>query len=51
MFCWIINVWGIRWIESKVKIIKQEPTKSTKFCFDDKIYILNNGCDGLALGY
>ena len=20
-------------------------------CFDDKIYILNNGYDGLALGY
>ena len=20
-------------------------------CFDDKIYIQNNGCDGFALGY
>ena len=36
------------------KIIKKEPTKSTKFplsCFDDKIYILNHGYDELALGY
>ena len=21
MFCWIINAWDIRWIESKVKIM------------------------------
>ena len=51
MFCWIINVWKIRWIESRVKIMKQEPNKTKKTslsCFDDKIYILNN--DGLALG-
>ena len=52
MFCWIINVWGIQWIGSKVNTIKYEPTKSAKLsCFDDKIYILNNGYDGLALGY
>ena len=31
MFCWIINVWGIWWIESKLKIVKQEPMKPIKF--------------------
>ena len=52
MFYWIINVWDIQWIGSKVNTIKYEPTKSTKLaCFDDKIYILNNGYDGLARGY
>ena len=38
----------------KAKIIKCELTKSIRFllpCFDDKIYIQNNECDGLALGY
>ena len=59
------NVWDIRWIGFKVKIIKQEFKKWTlrnlwtlmkfkKFllsCFADRIYIENNGCDGLALGY
>ena len=28
-----------------------EITKICLFCFDDKIYIQNNGCDGLALDY
>ena len=28
-----------------------EINKISLFCFDDKIYIQNNGCDGLALGY
>ena len=52
MFCWIINVWGIQWIGSKVNTMKYEPTISAKLsCFDDKIYILNNGYDGLGLGY
>ena len=31
MFCCIINVFSIQWIESKVKIIKLEPIISTKF--------------------
>ena len=30
MFCQIINVWGIWWIESKTEIIKFEPMKSRK---------------------
>ena len=52
MFCWIINVCGIQWIGSKVNTIKYEPMESTKLSwFDNKIYILNNGYDGLALGY
>ena len=33
MFCYIINVWGIWWIESKVKIIESEPMKSTKLIY------------------
>ena len=28
----------------------QEINKISLSCFDDKIYIHNNGCDGLALG-
>ena len=31
MFCWLTIFWGIRWTESKVKIIEQEPMKSEKF--------------------
>ena len=27
------------------------PQQIFSSCFDDKIYILNNGYDGLALGY
>ena len=26
-------------------------SKTSLSCFDDKIYIKNNGCDGLALAY
>ena len=33
MFCWIINVWKIRWIESRVKIMKQEPIKPKKLLY------------------
>ena len=39
-------------IQSKVnKIRTYEINKISLFCFDDKIYIQNNGYDGLALGY
>ena len=40
VFCWKINVWGI-----------QQNSKTFLSCFDDKIYILNNGYDGLAYVY
>ena len=33
------------------KIGTQEINKILLSCFDDKMYIQNNGCDGLALGY
>ena len=33
------------------KIGIYEINKISLSCFDDKIYIQNNGCDGLALGY
>ena len=33
------------------KIGTYEINKISLFCFDDKIYIQNNGPDGLALGY
>ena len=33
------------------KIGTYEINKISLPCFDDKIYIENNGCDGLALGY
>ena len=56
MLCWIRNVWDItRWIEFRVnedhKIGTYEINKISLPCFDDKIYIQNNGYDGLALGY
>ena len=31
MYCWIINVWDVQWIEFKVKVMEYEHTKSTKF--------------------
>ena len=38
-------------IQSKdQRIGTYEIKKTSLFCFDDKIYILNNGYDGLALG-
>ena len=33
------------------RIGTSEINKNSLFYFDDKIYIQNNGCDGLALGY
>ena len=33
------------------KIGTYEINKISLYCFDDKIYIQNNGYDGLALGY
>ena len=33
------------------KIRTYEINKISSSCFDDKIYIQNNRCDGLALGY
>ena len=33
------------------KIGTYEISKISLSCFDDKIYIQSNGCDGLALGY
>ena len=52
-FCWVKNVWGIPWVECKVKLIEQIiwNNKILLSCFDDEIHILNNGYDGLALGY
>ena len=34
-----------------LKIQTYEQSKISLSCFDDEIYIRNNGCDGLALGY
>ena len=43
---------SIKMIESKDhKIGTYEINKISFSCFDDKIYIKENGCDGLALGY
>ena len=50
MFCWVKTVLGIQWIASKERGT-YEAKKISLLCFDDKIYIKNNGCDGLALGY
>ena len=33
------------------KIGTYQLNKISSSCFTDKIYIQNNGCDGLALGY
>ena len=33
------------------RIGTQEINKISLSCFDDKIYMQNKGCDGLALGY
>ena len=43
MFYWVINNWVIQWTKPKVKI--------SLLYLDDKIYSLNTGYDGLALGY
>ena len=53
MFCWIINVWDIRliYIQSKDYVKGTYETKKVYLsCFYDKIHILNNGYDRLALG-
>ena len=45
------NVWDMWWVGIKVKIIKNLWSQQDFLsCFDDKIYIQNNG-GGLALGY
>ena len=46
MFCWIRNVWDIQWIGFKVKIRNLRNQQDFLSCFDDKIDIENNGCDG-----
>ena len=38
-------------IQSKNHRIRTYEINKTSLCFNDKIYILNNGYDGLALGY
>ena len=43
MFYWVINNWGVQLTKPKVK--------TSLLYLDDKIYFLNNGYDGLALGY
>ena len=43
---------SINTIQSKDRRIETyEIKKISLYCFDDKIYIENNGYDGLALGY
>ena len=37
--------------ESEHRIGTNEINKISLSCFNYKIYIKNNGCDGLALGY
>ena len=50
MYCWVINVWDIQWrVQSKDhRIGTYEINEVSLSCFDDKIYIQN---DGLALDY
>ena len=48
MFCWIRKVWDIQWIGFKIqsknyKIGTYKINKISLPCFDDKIYIQNNG--------
>ena len=51
VFFWMTNVWDMWWVGIKVKIIKNLWSQQDFLsCFDDKIYIQNNG-GGLALGY
>ena len=45
MFCWMIDVWDFR------RSGTYEINKVSFSCFGDKIHILNNGYDGLALCY
>ena len=44
--------YSINRMQSKDRTIgTYEINKISLSCFDDKIYIQNNGCDRLALGY
>ena len=39
-------------MQSKNQVMGTHKINKMSFsCFDDKVYILNNGYDGLALGY
>ena len=51
MFCWMINVSMNRIQNKNYRIGTYEINKNYLSCFDDKIYILNNGSDGLAVGF
>ena len=54
IFCWIKNVFSYPMNRIQTKDYKRgtfEINKISLSWFDDKIYILNNGYDGLALGY
>ena len=52
MFCWLINVWDYSVNKIQGKDHRKgtyEINKVSLSCFHDKIHILNNGYDGLAL--
>ena len=49
MLYWTMDVWDIQWIGFKNRYL--EINKVSFSCFDDKIFIQNNGYDRLALGY
>ena len=48
----LVNVWDTQWIEFKEQRIgTYEINKMSLSCFDDNIYVQNNGFDRLALEY